>query len=411
MLAAGALLSLWGPLRQLALPWVLQWLAALFVALTFYFTGRYAVGLVPALAALGGLGIASLADLRREPTRLALRGLVALVPLSLLALPVVRWADRMVSRVDAFDSISRRPSPVGDDAWEQAKKSYLESQAALPDVFWPAAPRGVGLQADEPETARQAAETAVSRYGTSSPVDATLAAGLWAAAGRCDEALALARTAASTGFRWANGDSVIDPRVIASDCLLSLGRRAEAVQELEATNRLAPGRLEVLARLLAAGDTGSATDVGRWERTLFEYHDEASAHYALARARRLWGDAEGALADATWVSEHWPDAAPFSEVERAITLVTLQRPREAVEAWQRSLALLAPVHGQATLDALVASLTQSTDNPAVAALALAHWRMRGDRARVRTILSTHPELAGPRGMLRPPGGPPSPLEP
>ena len=393
LLAAGALLVLRRPRAELALVWLLQWAAALVVGLAFYFHGRYAVGLVPALAGLAGLGVSLVFELRRQPKQLLVRAAAFPLPLLLLGLPAVRWADRMVERVELFDALTRRPRPGGADAWEGARAAYLEEQAALPDVFWPTAPRGAGLMADDPKTAAQAAERAVTKYGVSSPVDATLAAMLWAAAERCDEALPLAKR--SSGFFWSNGDSVIDPHVVASDCLVSLGRRGEATTELEEANRLAPGRLEVLARLVAAGDTGSATDVARWEAELFELHDAGSAHYALARARRRWGDAEGSLADADWLKSHWPAAAPFADVERAISLVALRRTEEAVEAWRGSLVLHAPVHGQSALDGLVQSLN---DDPASS---LAHWRMRGNQERVRAILSAHPELAGPRRAQRP----------
>jgi tetratricopeptide (TPR) repeat protein len=401
LLAAGSLLGhLFGRARRevadVTDAWLLQWLAALATGLLFYAHGRYLVGLVPALAGLTGLGVAAVLESRGRP---GLRGLGALalgLPLLLLALPGVRRADRMVERIAAFDALATSPAPSGADAWEAARARYLDEQAAFPDVFWPTAPRGAGLLADEPETARLAAEKAEAQYGTASPVDATLAAGLWAAAGRCDRALALTESARASGFWWANGDSLVDPRALASDCLLALGRRAEAVAELEAAALAAPGRLEVLARLVAAGDTGTATDVARWEAELFALHDAASARYALARARRRWGDPQGALADADWLASHWPAAAPFAELERALALVSLQRPGEAVEAWSRSLVLAAPVHGLSSLDALVAQLSAESGEPSVAALALAHWRLRGRREEARAVLAAHPELAKPR---------------
>ena len=58
LLAAGCLVLLRLRRSAAAQPWALHWAASLLVALLFYFHGRYAVGLVPTLAALIGLGLA-----------------------------------------------------------------------------------------------------------------------------------------------------------------------------------------------------------------------------------------------------------------------------------------------------------------------------------------------------------------
>lgn len=115
LLAAGALLSLRRPWLEAAMPWILQWLAALFVALSFYFHGRYAVGLVPALAALGGLGIASLIDLSGTARSVALRGLA-------WALPLLRGGPRP-------SASSRKPT---DSPRADSKCSPGSSRPAIP---------------------------------------------------------------------------------------------------------------------------------------------------------------------------------------------------------------------------------------------------------------------------------------
>ena len=261
----------------------------------------------------------------------------------------------------------------------------------MPDVFWPTAPRGAGLLADDPQTFEQAAELAAGHHGTSGPVEATLVAGLHAAGGHCPEALALLAPIEGAGFVWANADISIDPLIVKSDCLLATGRRDEAVRALETTNQDSPARLEVLSRLIAAADTGSRTDLARWEHELFTIHDGLSAHLALARARLRWGDPQGGLADADWVLTHWPHAAPIAQLERAIALESLARRHEALDAWKHSLTLKAPVHGEAALDGLVDSA--SANDPLDA---LAWWRKRGDRPRVRALLALHPEFPSPR---------------
>ena len=366
-------------------PWVLHWLASLVVGLLFYFHGRYAVGLVPTLAALCGLGIARAWDERHRRWLL----LVLLAPLALLSLPSVRWADRMVERLNALEL-----SEGG--TWEVARERYVQEQAAVPDVFWPTSPRGVGLGVDDPEVARRAAAQALERYGVDSPVDATLAAALLASAGDCEGALTLANTATGSGFSWALGDRSIEPRLVASDCLVHLGRPEEALAQLEASNREHPGRLDTLARLVAAGDVGHASEVERWEAELQELHDAASVRFALAGARRRWGDPEGALADAQWLQERWPAAAPFAEHERSLCLVALQRPEAALDAWTKALPVRAGLHEQALLDPLVVALeANAAGHEQVAALAIMHWRKQGQRERVRALLSAFPNLGAP----------------
>ena len=370
LLSAGSLALLAWRRTGAAMPWALQWAASLAVALLFYFHGRYAVGLVPSLAALCGLGLAAAWEERRP------RAVVLVLPMLLLALPSVRWNDRMGERLSSLGS---EAPPAA-----QAKERYLDEQAALPDVFWPTSPHGVGVGFDDEALARAAAERAVARYGTRGPVDATLAAALWAQAGRCDTALELADLAAD--FTWALGDSAVDPLLIASDCLLTLGRPADALQRLERTNRQHPGRVDVLARLVAAADTGQATDVERWERELEALHDAATVHFVRAKARRRWGDPQGALEDADWLLAHWPRAAPFAQHERALALLELHQDQLALEAWAMTVPVRAALPGQSRFDALVAQLTEDPSSDArVKALALVHWKKRGNQQRIEAL--------------------------
>lgn len=377
LLGCGALLVLLATRRDSVFG--LHWLAALVVALGFYAHGRYLVGLVPTLCVLVGLGAAELSSSRR-PALLVL----AALPIALLALPQVRWSDRLVERLGALDV-----SAGTAVSWEAARQGYLEEQAAAPDVLWPTSPHGAGVGADDLQTLRASAQLAEARFGTQSSVDATLAASLWAAAGDCDQALPLAARAAESGFHWALGDAAIDPRLIASDCLLATGHRPEAVARLEEATRAAPRRLEVLARLIAAGDVGEKTDVPRWERELFESHDAASAHYALARARRRWGDPEGAALDARWLLAHFPPSAPFAEHELALAMLDLGQNAEARVHLLRTLGLRSSMHEERRLDVL---MNEPPAGEEEARQALAWWRRRGHRAEVQQILATYPSL-------------------
>lgn len=377
LLGCGALLVLLATRRGAVFS--LHWLAALGVSLGFYAHGRYLVGLVPTLCVLLGLGVAAVVSMRR-PALVAL----AALPLVLLALPQVRWSDRMVERLAALD-VGAATGP----SWEAARLHYLEEQAAAPDVLWPTSPHGAGMGADDLETLRSSAQLAESKFGTQSSVDATLAASLWAAAGDCERALPLAVRAAESGFHWALGDSAIDPQLIASDCLLATGHRPEAVARLELANLAAPRRLDVLARLVAAGDVGEKTDLPAWEKQLFETHDAASAHYALARARRRWGDPEGARLDAQWLLAHFPASAPFAEHEFALALLDLGRNDEARAHLLRTLELRVSMHEERRLDVL---LKEPPANEDEARRALAWWRRRGHRAEVQEVLATYPSL-------------------
>jgi len=387
MLGAGSLVLLLLRRSRPALPWALQWLASFGVALLFYFHGRYAVGLVPSLAALCGLGLAAAWEAVRANSRTGLDfarserwwpGVALLSPLLLLGLPFVRWNDRMGERLSALQS--EAPSA------EQARQRYLDEQAALPDVFWPTSPHGIGVGFDDEALARAAAELAASRYGTSGPVDATLAAALWAQAGQCDTALALLEPVEDSGFTWGLGDSSIDPLLVASDCALTLGRPADALERLERTNREHPGRVEVLARLVAAADVGQPTEVERWEKELESLHDDATVHFVRARARLRWGDPQGALADADWLVAHWPRATPFAEHLRGLALLDLHQDQLALEAWAKTVPVRAALPGQARFDGLVAALTADPSTDArVKALAAVHWKKRGDKDRLEAL--------------------------
>ena len=128
---------------------------------------------------------------------------------------------------------------------------------------------------------------------------------------------------------------------------------------------------------------GQPTAVEHWEAELEALHDSASVHFALARARRHWGDPQGALADADWLRTHWPLATPFAEHERALALLDLHQPGAALEAWARTLVIRAGLHEDARFDPLVTAMVEAAPGDArVVELAVMHWRRRGhlDRA-------------------------------
>jgi tetratricopeptide (TPR) repeat protein len=142
----------------------------------------------------------------------------------------------------------------------------------------------------------------------------------------------------------------MDPDLLASDCLLALGDKEEARARILRSLRRWPATRDGLARAVAAG-------LGEiHERRLFALHDAASAHFALARARRAWGDPRGALRDAAALASLVPEAAPLAAFERGLCLLDLGQPDVAVEEYARSLAIGYFVYGSGRFDEPVMDL-------------------------------------------------------
>ena len=302
----------------------------------------------------------------------------------------------MLERTAAVPVRSEAAELRSQGRWEEALDRHLDEQAALPDWTWPWSPHGYGLRSDSPEQAARAADRARTRWGSDGPADAYLLAVLEAAAGRCDVAIPLARKAAEAGFHAAVADTSLDPELLVSDCLLGLGSRADALRAVERSLARRPGTLDGLARAASArrrGEPWSGTGPDPAE-VLLALHDPASARHALSRARRLWGDPLGALAEADALARLLPEARPFAEFERALCLLDLGQPVEALRAYARSMSIRYPMHGARRFDPLVRELAAgSPDDPGVARFALAHWGSRGELDEIRAILARHPGLA------------------
>jgi tetratricopeptide (TPR) repeat protein len=370
--------------------------ASVAVFLVFYFQSRYAVTVLPAWCALAGMGAARLVAARRSPRRAALLAGVAAIPFLALVPGWVRYEGRMLERTAAVPVRSEAPELRSKGRWEEALDRHLDEQAALPDWTWPWSPHGYGLRSDSPEQAARAADRARARWGDDGPADAYLLAVLEAAAGRCDVAIPLAQSAAQAGFRGAVADTSLDPELLVSDCLVGMGRREDALREVERSLSKHPGSLDGLVRAAAArrrGEPWSGSGPDPVE-LLFALHDPASAHHALSRARRLWGDPAGALAEADTLLRLLPEARPFAEFERAQCLLDLGQPVEALRAYARSMVIRYPMHGARKFDEPVRALVHaSPDDPGVARFALAHWSSRGELDEIRALLRRHPGLA------------------
>ncbi len=410
-LALGGLGGLALSWRRGRLPRLLGlWVASYqLVYLVFYYQSRYGLAILPAWCCLLGSAAAAAWEARREPRRLALALLAIAAPFGLTRLDFVRFETRLLERNRSIPVPSEAVALRGQGRWAEARERFADEQASLPDYLWPWSPHGWGLGAGSPELARRAADRARARFGDESPVDAFLVAVLQAAGGRCQQALPLADRAAAAGFGAAIADSLLDPDLVAADCLLELRRPDEALARIRRSLRARPGTLDGLARAVAAA--GARPDLAggereRWEGELFALHDPASAHWALARARRRWSDPERALADADWVAARLPEAAPFAEFERALCFLDLGRPREALRAYARALPIRYYMHGTDRFDDLVRQFAASLpDDRLVAMLALSHWMRVGDLDEVRAIVTRHPDLARPAGAGAPtPGG-------
>ena len=396
---AGLLLALRrrGVPRLLVL-WVLSYEL---VYLTFYFQERYALAILPAWCALAGHGVGALRQAAREGWRRLLPvAAAAVVPLLALVAPFVRDEARLRERQLRSPLSSPAAAFRAQGRWEEALGSALDEQAALPDAVLPFSRHGYGSAVGDPGRWLLAAERGRAQFGASAPADAFLLAVQYASGGRCDLALPLADDAGRRGFRSAIADASLDPDLLAADCLRSLGRADEAYLRIRRSLERWPGTLDGLARMVAIGAARGDPERERWMAELSELHDPVTARYALARARRWWGDAAGALADADWIAARVPEARPLAEFERALALLDLGRTAEALQAYARSLSVPFYLFETSRFDEPVRALAAAyPDARAVNLLALSHWMRQGNREELRALLARHPELGS--GDARP----------
>jgi tetratricopeptide (TPR) repeat protein len=388
LLGVGGLLLalLGGRIERLLALCILSWQL---VFVTFYYQTRYGVALLPAWSALAACAAARLWQARRSPRLLATRAAACAVPFLLLCPRFVRDEARLEERRLAVPVQSQVPRLLASGDVAGALDRWLDEQAAFPDYVWPWSPRGFGLDADAPARALDAAGRALARFGADSGPDRYLLATLFVRAGRCELALPLAERASDDGFHSTVDDTdvVLDPDLLAADCLLALGRRDEAHARVRRSLERWPGTLAGLSRAAAAGDAEAARKLGR-------LHDPASAQWAMAQARRAWGDPLTALIHADALAARLPEAAPLAELERAFCLLDLGRPAEAVTAYGRSLAIGYYVHGTDRFDDPVRALAAARPlDRATQLLALRHWARQGNAEEIQALLSRHPQLA------------------
>lgn len=373
------------------------WVAAYqIIFIVFFYETRYAVALLPAWACLVGCAVAKLFQTSWTSPRQALSaGMATLAPMLFLMPGFVRAQDRLDDRSTLVPAVSPLVQLRATGQWDIAETQFIEEQALFPDTLAPWSSRGYGLAASSPELAMKAAERSRERFGAATGADAFLLAALYRHAGRCDLALPLLDHAADEGFRSAleDTDVSLDPDLLASDCLLEQGQREAAHRRIHKSLEHWPGTIDGLARDVAAeqdlgGDPESA------QAKLFRLHDAASAHYALARARRSWGDPAGGLTDAEWLREHVTSGIAIAELERSLCLLKLGRPGEALQAYAKTLSVPWYLYGSEQLNDLVQKMAQALpDNPTANRVALAHWMRVGDREAIRALLRRHPEYS------------------
>ena len=393
---AGLLLSLrGGRAERLVGLWVASYVLVFAV---FYYQSRYGLAILPAWCVLCGVAAAEAWEARQDGRRLARVAAAAAAPLLLLTPGWVRNEARLLERTALVPVRSEAADLRARGRWDEALDRLADEQAALPDHVWPWSPHGYGLQVNGPEQALRAAERARARFGSERPTDAYLLAVLYAGAGRCDLALPLTRQAAEAGFHGAIADTSLDPDLLEGDCLLAQGDREGALRAIERSLASWPGTLDGLARAVAAGEARpgpTGPEVASRQADLLALHDPASARYALARARRRWGAALPAIADAEWVRTRLPEVAALADFEQALSFLDLGSTGNATRSYARSLSSGFAMHGADRFDDPIRDLVRALpDDPAATRVAFAHWSSRGDLEEIRALLRRHPELAG-----------------
>jgi len=373
--------------------------AMLAVSLVFCVTSRYALMVLPVWCVLAGAYVAAVANAFRRPRELVPLFFALLLPLTVWFSPELRAATRLAKRAAlAGIAASDMERAARAGLLSEAEDSFVRAQAAQPLLRISRDLSQVPFE--RPELARASAIQSESLFGVSQGADAFLQAKLLALAGECERALPLTEQAAAAKFFGAVWDVAMDPDLLAAECLLSRGDRANAAERVSRSLKHHPGTLSGLAWAAAADRSSGKRDLPP-ETELRLLHDPLDAGYAFSLALLAWGDAAGALEEIDRVLRDLPEVGVV-RYQRARSLLALGRTDEALKDYARALIDF-PAHGYEThpFDAAVAEkLSTNPNDPALLTLAAEHARRGGRFVEAREAAEKAVAAYGPLAPQR-----------
>jgi tetratricopeptide (TPR) repeat protein len=376
-------------LRRRAEPWtLLAFLSLAAVSLLFYVVSRYRLTTVPVWCVWAGFLVSSMgAALREARARVALGVATLGVALLFLGSAAVRRSERSLARTaEASVAGAEYGRQLAAGRLDLAMRTFVDIQAAAPFTRLMRDVRGIPFEL--PRLAMESGRRSAEHYGAETETDSFYLARLAMLAGQCETALPTFQQLGAAGFRLAIFDHLLDPNLLASECLRQEGRREEALEAALASVESYPGTAEGLAAVIAAAEAlgGAEERRAEWEGELLALHDPLSAHYTLARARVGWGQYEKALASANRVLSLLPESGATHYV-RARALLGLKQEEEALRAYGQALVLY-PKHAFETQpfdEVMQAALVRQPEHPELLSLAAEHALRRGDVEQAREL--------------------------
>ncbi|HSP79220.1 MAG TPA: glycosyltransferase family 39 protein, partial [Myxococcaceae bacterium] len=255
-------------LRRRAEPWtLLAFVSLAAVSLLFYVVSRYRLTTVPVWCVWAGFLVSSMGEaLREHRARLALGVATLGVALLFLGSTAVRRSERSLARTAAASvEGAEYGRQLAAGRLDEAMRTFVDIRAAAPFTTVLRDVRGIPFEL--PELAVESGQRSAERFGAETETDSFYLARLAMLAGQCEVALPTFQQLGEAGFRLAIFDHLLDPNLLAAECLLEQGQR-EAAREaaLESVERY-PGTAEGLAEVIAATEAlgGSEEERAEWE--------------------------------------------------------------------------------------------------------------------------------------------------
>jgi 4-amino-4-deoxy-L-arabinose transferase-like glycosyltransferase/tetratricopeptide (TPR) repeat protein len=314
---------------------ILYWASCALVQLLFYVSLRYSLILIPVWSIFGGYFLSEFFEILKHPQRrLSLLAAAGFIVIFIQSNPIqdsIRFHQRLES---AQEQMAHLIHARNNKQVSAASHAFQKGQASFPFLPVLLDLRGIGFE--DPQTLLTTAKNSAQDWGLRFAVDHYFTALLMAEAKQCPDAL---QTLEKSNFTGAYFDSLLDSDLLSAHCLIQEKRFQDAFEKVTQSLERHPATLDGLAEAIAGSEALGKPQTAaalHWKEELAEIHDPISSSYALAKAKRIWGDYQGALKETERLLGYLPNSG-LGHYEKALNLLALGQTKKALFSLDKAL--------------------------------------------------------------------------